>query len=306
MSARVGWVGGGRKRDLMPIRFPIFSYYIGSQQFFNSVEPRLVHDQSNVEQYLVESGFPEGTFHGEGSMFPWGFDREEMVGSFFRVKQWHFNLDADVSVTVRGDDPEHEFVWQGSYIHFEFDFTHYYTQVTPFPLTTKETDLVRVLSDSDVFILYDTNGTTNPSILRERGVENASASGDLGLGASFRLNFRFYFPSFFGGGYIEESQDYWSNIEVSFFGQNQARTAYSDGSVDPSNSDYMGQFTMLDNSTSIYGFRTTEEYPSDGGDSRLESVSAQLTPKKYWPYANSQGEPVYDEDTGTQLVDPFS
>lgn len=36
------------------------------------------------------------------------------------------------------------------------------------------------------------------------------------------------------------------------------------------------------------------------------NISAEFTPIKYWQYANSQGQPVYDEDSGEQLVDPLS
>ena len=38
----------------------------------------------------------------------------------------------------------------------------------------------------------------------------------------------------------------------------------------------------------------------------FSSGTITITPKKYYPYANSAGEAVYDEDTGEQLVDPLS
>lgn len=31
-----------------------------------------------------------------------------------------------------------------------------------------------------------------------------------------------------------------------------------------------------------------------------------LSPKEFWPYKNSQGQPIYDTTTGAQLNDPFS
>jgi hypothetical protein len=36
------------------------------------------------------------------------------------------------------------------------------------------------------------------------------------------------------------------------------------------------------------------------------SGTVTISPKKYYPYANSKGEAVYDEDTGAQLKDPLS
>lgn len=36
------------------------------------------------------------------------------------------------------------------------------------------------------------------------------------------------------------------------------------------------------------------------------SASLTMTPVKWWPYATKAGAPVYDEDTGAQIADPFS
>lgn len=42
------------------------------------------------------------------------------------------------------------------------------------------------------------------------------------------------------------------------------------------------------------------------GSPPYNEVSIEMKATKFWPYANSQGQAVYDEDTGEQLVDPFS
>ena len=48
-----------------------------------------------------------------------------------------------------------------------------------------------------------------------------------------------------------------------------------------------------------------ESVPLYGADpSYIFNVT--ITPASYWPYANSNGDPVYDATTGAQLVDPLS
>lgn len=42
------------------------------------------------------------------------------------------------------------------------------------------------------------------------------------------------------------------------------------------------------------------------GSRNFTTGSITITGKKYYPYANSKGEAVYDEDTGAQLKDPLS
>jgi hypothetical protein len=97
------------------------------------------------------------------------------------------------------------------------------------------------------------------------------------------------------------------SIQVNFLGKtwqigvygldNKQSTNYSWGSYE----EYGGLESRSLNYSSDYGsqaFQGSRNFASGG--------SITITPKKYYPYANSSGDPVYNVDSGAQLVDPLS
>lgn len=66
----------------------------------------------------------------------------------------------------------------------------------------------------------------------------------------------------------------------------------------------IGTLTVLGREVKLYAGVALTGYSGSG----TLTLSADFTmePDKYWPFANSDNFPVYDEDTGAQLVDPFS
>lgn len=66
----------------------------------------------------------------------------------------------------------------------------------------------------------------------------------------------------------------------------------------------VGTLNILGREIILYSASQLTGWPNSG----LLTMSGAFTmePKTWWPYANSQGNPVYDEDSGAQINDPFA
>lgn len=335
MSApqRIGWIGGATKyRDHLPVTQQPF-YFDGATMTLFTRQPHLACDWTGAVVTTDEGtdlGLEMANGRGDGYIFAFGFSLKEFIRATFIVRQWHLELDATIAASIlvgTGDAAHYE--WSFGSVHVEFDYT-FSVQTSNHFLPAKESDMLAVQGFHGVeFVLH--GGGTYSSNDRGAGdhpgantprIENIVASitpGILSAGGVDAFFFHLRQDSTFGadesfqlfdnrgsgyGGWIDSK--FWPrfNLDVGMSGGFFGTSAWR-GLADNGFTETKGTLSLEDSDVSILG----PEFGSaadNGGGVGVQTIDCAITPKKFWAYANKSGDQVYDEDSGDQLVDPFS
>lgn len=307
-GARVGWVGGKTKsRDHFPIR----------KDFNTFTEQFIIGGEYLVEDLLVDEENPIG----DGTAYPWGLSLETMMEWFSRVRQWQCEISGNFAYGAPNDPP-------GGMFHWETDGT--------FHVTFKYKHAVSVYNYAEGH--PDDNGyepTKEYEAVMYRGFQSARIiDGDVVAGSSVptteiqvsdiewdispdnfpvsQVNIEHYVSGNFDG------TDLWPRFVLLFqvanefgSGSHVCRTLLFFNEDFPPSNTIIGNLTLITPSdtetTSIYlQYDGEDPSPHYEDQTRIDSIDVTISAVKFWPFANSQGQQVYDEDTGEQLVDPFS
>lgn len=313
MAQRVGWVSGGKaKRDHFPLLMQ--NQLAAFRSGFNSVSDYLAFD------YVVsdETGLiPKG----DGTQYPWGMDPKLMMRWFALVRTWHLRVDANF---VWGklndpDDLDSGSHWEFGSVHVEFDRTNKYDRILsglpPFvapdevrqscsPLDFGSGSCEIGINADESYEVVDVDNPRTPQLENiSISISNPPETWD----PAEWLFGLLWTQGVCRGGFVDG--DFWPPNVLSLTGPGLIASSIKVEGEDVSDPFiyFKGNWeadTVLD--TSMWSPDPGSSDPATNGSTQIDSVDAAVTPKAFWPFANSQGDPVYDETTGEQLVDPFS
>lgn len=234
---------------------------------------------------------------GPKTVFPVGVDYETVFKWYYRVKVWEFTVVINLSTSVTSTDSAATATLPGPInedTHLELvSFTSEARFSVDYPVS-----IVDDLADSDH---------------QEDIGANSSSIADVSYSTSF-TSLRFlhnvvtydelYYPGFIMA------------MDMSANGQFFAVDGFKTKGRAVS-SQYFGETGMTTVPVTIDGINFDVNWfgeDGEGGESTLGSitvncdfVSITLNPKEYWPYnPGDGGGPVWDQDSGIQLRDPFS
>lgn len=294
----------------------------------------------NDEHHEVSAEWAEN--RGAGTMFPFGFTLNEQMEYFARIRQWSLQLDATMAKSVaKAPEPDSPPFYEWQYatisVYLKYKFAVAINSLVGIP--QKETDLLSSVGQRYVeFSVFDDGFSSNtrpdesPSSYSGPLIENMTASispipwignqspGGSSLffnlrqsltpafGVAQAIGFPTNDPDMPGGGWYG---GLWYPVIEFTMGNSAGDEIPGAGSSWRGRGDSepwapRGTFTFNGKTTSIYGSAQPSSPDDEPGWIGYTAVDLEIKPLRYWPYANKAGDPVYDEDTGDELVDPFS
>lgn len=319
MSARIGWVGGGNtKRDLFPV-MPSPLYKDAGSTFADPGTSYLAFDWSDI------GSFPEAiTGLGPGYAYPLGLNSVQMMFLFSRVRTWHVKFNGSYSVSVANDPPDaiHSHWEPGSSISCEFDYTIKVGGIwsffigdsgvvhAPFYVPSKERQVIQFRGYQDpavnvnggIFQILNFPPEASPDV-----GDITAPHDDLGTTVPvFQIDVRI---DNFG---LFARNLFWPAIYINFGGG--GFPGLNGSTAGPNDRSFESfPFTRNIGAAQISDFPSlslsaaASQDPTDIGTGQLQidSATVTVTPKTYWAFADSNGDPVYDVNTGDVINSPF-
>lgn len=263
---------------------------------------------------------------GPGTNYPFKLDLKQMLRWFYVVKTWHIRLDVGYGYgatphPLPGPDHVDYSIYYGTAV-VEFDLTWKINQTLisgELNLTTPTREVMQVLSRSTqafrVNIGFDNSFNTlepgSATIIENQTVSLSNVADYDSADNFYDYLFQFDFSLTVGPAFWEKSgtKNYFYPQGYVFFSPYTLADSWWLINPDHIPSVDVGTFYIDDKSgdiqsTSIKGDGT--DFSANDSTRVFSSTDATFTAKKFWPFANTQGSPVYGETSGAQLVDPFS